>query len=111
MKIFIYFLFAIIIGVALYFVIKGNFTKQNKIIMSVLVAILLVVIGIYTSLQDNRNKKDMDLIAAFNRGEAIKCGDIEIKNDKFNFTNPTLSFIGKKDSEFYGKIISIKQCY
>ncbi|RDU57452.1 hypothetical protein [Helicobacter sp. MIT 99-5507] len=111
MKIFIYFLVAIIIGVALYFIIKDNFTKRNKVIVSILIVILLITIGIYTTIQDNNNKKDIELISAFMRGETIKCGDIDINSDKFNFTNPTLSFIGKKDTEFYGKIIFIKQCY
>ena len=111
MRIFIYFLIAIIIGVALYFIIKGSFTKQSKIIVGVLIVILPITIGIYTAVQDNHNKRDIDLIAAFMRGETIECGDIDIKSDKFNFANPTLSFIGKKDTEFYGKIISIKQCY
>lgn len=102
---------AIILGIALYFIIRGSFTKQNKIIIGILVVILFLIISIYTAIQDNNNQKDIDLISSFMRGEAIKCGDIEVKNDKFNFTNPTLSFIGKKDTEFYGKIISIKQCY
>ncbi len=111
MRIFIYFLIAFILGVIFYFIIRGGLTKQRKIIISILFFLLFIIIGVYTAIQDGNNKKDVDLIAMFVRGEVLKCGDIEVKNDKFNFSSPTLSFIGKKDTEFHGKIISIRQCY
>lgn len=111
MRIFIYCFIAFIAGIAIYFIIRGSLTKQKKIIIGILIALLFITIGIYIAIQDSHNKRDIDLIASFMRGEVLKCGDIDVRNDKFNFTNPTLSFIGKKDTEFYGKIISIKQCY
>lgn len=111
MKLAIIIVAAIIIGSVAYFVLRGRFHKRNRIIVGVCAVILLGMIGIYTFIQDSHNKLDADIIAAFNRGESLQCGEISVNSENFNFIGGTLTFVGKKNSAFLGKIVPIKECY
>ncbi|RAX52048.1 hypothetical protein CCY99_07815 [Helicobacter sp. 16-1353] len=111
MKLFIIILIAILVGSTLYFLFKNKFNKRNRIILSILFIVILIIIGIYTFMQDGNNKKDADIIASFLRGESVECGDLTINQQNFTFINGTLSFVGKKDTKFFGKTIPIEQCY
>lgn len=110
MKIIIIALASIIIGLFLYFNVKGKLDRKKSIILAVLSVICIIVILIYTIILDKKNHTVADIIATFQRGEEIKCGDVIISSENFTFTNGTLSFTGKKNTPYHNKIIAIEDC-
>ena len=110
MKLLISILFALLLGIFVYAALNRSFNKKQKLISIILSVLLVVLVSIYTILQNKSNRVDFEIIAAFNRGEILKCDGIEISNKEFNLSNGTLSFLGKKDSKYYGKIVSISKC-
>lgn len=111
MRLFIIILVSVLLGSILYFIFRGKFNIKNRIIISLFSIIIFIIIGIYTFMQDADNKKDADIIASFSRGEEIKCGDLIVSQKDFIFISGTLSFVGKKDTDSFGKIIQIDKCY
>lgn len=110
MKIALIVLVSIIVGLFLYFNLRGKLNKKNSILLGVLGAICVILAIIYTNLLDKKNRADAEIIATFNRGEGVKCGEIVIDSENFTFTNGTLSFMGKAKTKYSGVIISIEDC-
>ena len=110
MKILISILFTLLLGMIIYSILNRNFNKKQKLLSLILGVLTLILIGIYTIKTNENNKFDFEIIAAYNRGENIKCDGIEINNKEFNLSSGTLSFLGKKDTKYYGKVISIDKC-
>lgn len=110
MKIVIIALLSIIIGLFLYFNVKGKLDKKKSIILGILSVFCIIIIFIYTNILDRKNHTVADIIAAFQRGESVKCGEIEISSETFTFTNGTLSFTGKINTKYHNKIIAIEDC-
>ncbi len=110
MKIALIALVSIIIGLFLYFNLRGKLDKKNGAILGALCAVCVVIALIYTFLLDKKNRADAEIIASFHRGEAILCGEISVNNADFTFTNGTLSFTGKVGSQYQHKIIAIEDC-
>lgn len=110
MKITLIALISIIIGLFLYFNLRGKLDKKKGVILGVLCAVCVVIVLIYTLLLDKKNRVDAEIIAAFHRGETIQCGEIAVSNADFTFTNGTLSFTGKVGSKHQHTIIAIEEC-
>lgn len=110
MKLLIIALFSVIIGLFLYFNVRGKLDKKKGAILGILCVVCAILALIYTILLDSKNRADAEIIAAFNRGEMIRCGEFEVNNADFTFTNGTLSFTGKINTKHHNKIISIEDC-
>lgn len=110
MKITLIALISIIVGLFLYFNLRGKLDKKKGVILGVLCAVCVVIVLIYTLLLDKKNRVDAEIIAAFHRGEVIQCGEIAVSNADFTFTNGTLSFTGKVGSKHQHTIIAIEEC-
>ena len=110
MKLLISILFALLLGIFVYAALNRSFNKKQKLVSIILSILLVVLISIYTIVQNKSNRVDFEIIAAYNRGEVLECEGIEVSNKEFTLSNGTLSFLGKKDSKHYGKIISISKC-
>lgn len=110
MRILLIALISVIIGLFLYFNLRGKLDKKNGVILCVLCAVCVITVLIYTFLLDKKNRIDAEIIATFSRGETIKCGEITVTNEDFTFTNGTLSFTGKVGSKYERTIIAIEEC-
>ena len=110
MKILLIALISIIIGLFLYFNVRGKLDKKRWAILGALCVVCVIVALIYTLLLDKKNRIDAEIIAAFKRGEVIQCGEIAVNSEDFTFTNGTLSFMGKVGSKHQHKNIDLKEC-
>ncbi len=110
MRILLIALVSVIIGLFLYFNFSGKLNKKNLAILGILFAVCGILAFIYTQIIDSENRLDAEIIAAFERGESIKCGEILVDSEHFTFTNGTLSFTGKRGTAHANRIISIEDC-
>lgn len=101
---------AILLGIVLYFTLEKRLNRRNVAIFGVIFLALSAAITSYTLLQDSAAKVDADLIARFNRGESLKCGDLAVNPSDFFLISGTLSFVGKKNTPHAGRTISLKEC-
>ena len=110
MKILLIALISIIIGLFLYFNVRGKLDKKKGLILGALCAVCVIIALIYTLVLDKKNHIVAEIIAAFQRGETIQCGEIAVNSADFTFTNGTLSFMGKVGSKYERTIIAIEEC-
>lgn len=110
MKIAIILVVSIFIGVLLYVIFKGRLNKQNASLLGILFVVSVILMCVYNYFAEDKTKRYNLIITAFERGDVIECGDIAVSNKDFNFTNGTLSFMGKQGSKYHYKSIYIDEC-
>lgn len=101
---------SIFIGALLYFIFKGKLNKKSASLLGILLSISIILMCVYNYFIEDKTKQYNLIITAFDRGDVIECGDISVSNKEFNFTNGTLSFMGKQGSKYHYKSISIDEC-
>ena len=99
--------------VGLFFLSLHYFTELNKsqkaVVTAVVLAIILGAIGFnkYSAMQrDNM----MSVVTKFKQGKTVKCNDIDVNKSDFTLSVGTYTFIGKKDTQNYGQMISTSTC-
>lgn len=66
-------------------------------------------IGVYELSGKSKDKKHEQLLLAFSNSKPLKCQNISVTKDKFNYDYGTKSFISK-DKSVRALILSIKEC-
>ncbi len=109
--IFITLVIALIVAIA-----KDSESIDTKKRVGIALSIVIVVIlgGVYTTLQDNTAQNLYELQNAFNRGEALHCqiGDktISARKEDFEITSGIKSLQGKANSPYSGMSILLESC-
>ncbi|MCR6591622.1 membrane protein [Campylobacter insulaenigrae] len=111
-------MFKIILYVLVFFVVLLFFVFLRKKIgkignyLLVLILILATIFAIKFELSTTRSgvvKKE--ILNAFLQGQSLKCKDINISKEYFNFEHGTQSFISNgKNKQFKALIFDIKEC-
>lgn len=99
--------------ITLLFLILHYFTeltqKQKAITMGVVVMISILA-SLYNYYSNQERDRVLEAINSFNQNKTLICDDIEVNNQNFTLSVGTYTFIGKKDSEHSGKMISAYKC-
>lgn len=84
-------------------------TKQKSIVTAIVLAIVLgaIAFNAYTTTQ---REQMLNLVTKFNQGKTIECRGLDINNSKYTISIGTYTFIGKKDTDNYGQMISASTC-
>ena len=102
-----------IVVVALFFLALHSFTELNHKQKSVITAIFLAIIGgavYYNTLQDAERERIIYVQQQYDQGKTIMCDGIEVNATNFSFSIGTRTFIGKKNTPHYTRMINAAQC-
>jgi hypothetical protein len=102
-----------IVVVGLLFLALHYFTevtfKQKIITTTVVSAVILSAIA-FNRYSDAKSQKMLDVVLKFNQNSTIKCDGVDLNSTNFTLSVGTYTFIGKKDTPFYGQMISASKC-
>lgn len=114
-----YVIFILILLLLIAFIItftqgKENVSRKSKLIFALSAFLLVALIAIYNYLQDKKSEEISLLRDAFLQGKSLECKIqsqlYTITKDTFNFSNGTMSFLGKPNTEFNHLIIPLQEC-
>ncbi len=106
------YLFGIFLLILL-FVVLHFFTEISlKEKIGVLVVLTVVVLSayLYNQSSENRRLHLEDVLLSFTQGQTISCAGRDVNNTEYSYSSGTQTFIGKKESKNFGRIISLDQC-
>jgi len=99
--------------VALFFVSLHYFTelsKSQKTITSLIVFALISAAIAYNSYTDAQTDEMMQVVTKFKQNKTVTCSGVDINASNFSLSVGTYTFIGKKDTPYYGQMISASEC-
>lgn len=102
-----------LIVVGLFFFALHYFTElanKQKILISVSVFLVIFLAIAFNRYSDAKSQKVLDAVMKFQQNETIKCGGVDINGTNFSLSVGTYTFIGKKDTPFFGQMISASTC-
>lgn len=112
--IFILILLLVIFAILAFTQGRENISFKSKLTFALSVITLIVLIAVYNYLQDKKSEEISLLRNAFLQGKPLICKaqsqSYTITKDTFNFSNGTMSFLGKPNTEFNHLIISLQEC-
>lgn len=106
-----YILGLIITGV--FFLVLHYFTELNKtqksIVTAVVAGVIIFAIG-FNAYSDKQNQNMVTVVTQFKQGQNIVCDGKDVNNTNFTLSTGTFTFIGRKDTPYYGQMISGSTC-
>ncbi len=106
------YIFGIILLVLL-FVVLHFFTeislKQKVGVISIL-ALLILGAYLYNLGNEKRRVHLENVLLDFTHGKSISCQGMDINNSQFSYSSGTQTFLGLKNTEMSGRLISLDTC-
>ncbi len=102
-----------IIVVALFFLALHYFTElthKQKALISVAVLSIIFLAIAFNKYSDAKSQKVLDAVMKFQQNGTIKCGGVDVNSTNFSLSVGTYTFIGKKETPFFGQMISASTC-
>jgi hypothetical protein len=85
-------------------------TSKQKIITTTVVSAVILSAIAFNRYNDAKSQKMLDIVLKFNQNSTIKCDGVDLNSTNFTLSVGTYTFIGKKDTPFYGQMISASKC-
>lgn len=102
-----------LIVVALFFLSLHYFTelrRSQKITISLITFSIIMAAIAYNSYTGAQREAMMQTVTKFQQDKTIQCEGIDINSTNFTLSIGTYTFIGKKDSPYYGQMVSASKC-
>ncbi len=102
-----------IVLLILLFVVLHHFTEltlKQKAGVSVLLSLLILSAYLFNQNSEERRIHLEKVLLDFTHGKTIVCEASEVNNSEYSYSSGTQTFLGKKESESFGRIISLDQC-
>ncbi len=106
------YLFGILLLILL-FVVLHFFTEiplREKLIVSGLLAAVILGAYLFNQSSEKRRVHLEGVLLNYTHGKTISCNNIDVNNSEFSYSSGTQTFLGKKESQMFGRIISLDQC-
>lgn len=104
-------LIVILLTILLFSINDEKISKKAKILLTIFILTAGIFAYIYENAFEDNQAKLRDLVTNFNQGKILKCGELEVSNQKFNYEFGTASFVAKREfKELSGVIVEIKKC-
>lgn len=109
---FVIFILAFLFILSIFFIDDEKLSKKLKILISVFLVVLAFLAFFYEENFKNRTSQRNEISLAFSQGKILKCGDLEIDKQNFEFSFATQTFIAKKtvSGTFKNRIFKISDC-
>jgi len=102
-----------IILTLLFFLTLHYFTELSKsqkiMVSSMVLAVILSAIA-YNKYNKINQEKMLDVVLMYNQGKTVNCSDLEVNKDTYTLSVGTYTFIGKKGTSNYAKMIPASTC-
>lgn len=106
------YIFGIILLLIL-FVVMHFFTEmrlKQKLFATGILALFILGAYLYNYQSEERRLHLAAVMLKFNSGENIRCNSLDVNNTEFSYSSGTQTFLGKKETKMYGRIISLDSC-
>lgn len=106
------YIFGVILLLVL-FVVMHFFTEmrlKQKLYTIGILALFIVGAYLYNYQSEERRLHLEAVMLKFNSGQNIQCSSLDVNNTEFSYSSGTQTFLGKKESKMYGRIISLDSC-
>jgi len=102
-----------LIVVALFFLALHYFTEltdKQKIVITLITTFLVLSAIAFNAYGNAKSQKMLEAVMKFQQNGTIKCNGIDVNSSNFSLSIGTYTFIGKKETPFYGQMISVSSC-
>ncbi len=102
-----------LIVVGLFFLVLNKFTELDKIQKATIAFIVFLVISgaiTYNSYNNQQRDEMLNVVIKFKQDKTIKCNAIDVNQTNFTLSIGTYTFIGKKNTPYFGQMISASKC-
>ena len=102
-----------IVLLILLFIVLHRFTEitlPQKIGVTSVLAILILGAYLFNKGNEARRHHLENVLLDFTQGKTIVCDNREVHNSEYSYSSGTQTFLGKKESNSYGRIISLDLC-
>lgn len=84
--------------------------KKEKLFVYGFILLLIIAIVVYQINNNELEKRNREVILAFEQGKIIECAKKEITKKDFNFVSGTYTFVAKESSPYVGVIYKVEEC-
>ena len=92
------------------FLFLSKFAASNRRNIILGIASLILLMYGYNMLQDKSESQNLQMLISYNQGKPLKCKEIEVTNQDFNYVSGTLSFVAKESSMYKGITLQLEDC-
>ena len=106
------YIFGLVI-VAIFFAVLHYYTelsKSQKIGVTAIVTAVIMFAVAFNSYSDAQNQKLLAITTKFQQNKTVKCEGIDVNSTNFTLSVGTFTFIGKKETPYYGRMINASAC-
>ena len=89
-------LLGVLAAIAIFSVSDEKLSKKAKFIITFSVIFVAAALYFYETRLESEQGKRLELVALFNQGKTLKCGNFDVNNTKFNYEFGTSSFVTKR---------------
>lgn len=105
--------FAGIVLLILLFIVMHRFTEltiKEKAGVTAVLAVLILGAYLFNKSSEARRHHLETVLLDFTQGKTIMCEGYEVNQTEYSYSSGTQTFLGKKESKSYGRIISLDLC-
>ncbi len=102
-----------IIVVLILFSVLHFFTEislKQKIITVVIFGLFIVGAYLYNQNTQNIRLHLESVLLEYTHGEKIVCDGVNVSKEEFSYSSGTQTFMGIKDTQMYGRLLSLDKC-
>ncbi len=90
---------------------KNSFSKNQKIIVTSVIAIFAIAIYVYESNIESSAEYNREMVNAFRQGKTLTCKEYAVDKEKFLYVSGTQTFVPKSsETTLEGVIVRVSTC-
>ena len=89
-------LLGVLAAIAIFSVSDEKLSKKAKFVITFSAIFIAAALYFYESALQSEQSQRLELVALFNQGKNLKCGNFDVNNTKFNYEFGTSSFVAKR---------------